>query len=603
MTTRRKQIAGIVCLVIVLAIAWWTWQSFGPPPKIVVSRQTTYLTEPLAEDGLPHYGQALREARIEGVTPEDNGAVPFWQAMWPGDAKTVVSDQDRDAFAKELGIEPELLDATQRLELHWADEVHELIAWKQKELGRSNTVEGAQDDASDEQPAIDETEPDDLHPVYHESNSWRAWGSDLYDYAQGTPWKTDDIPPLADWLKRNQRQLDLLVEAAERPRWYSPSFAMLRGERWAVSQVLDFKETQAARSAYYGLGRRTMAHLGNGDLEAAWRDTRAILLLARHLAQDGLIVSELTAMAIRGAAEENLHHLLTHPDLTQQLARQIHADLQAMPPIPVFAVALGRGDRYMDLETLLQHAESAGRTLGLSQGFTIDMLSHLSVDLNIALPIVNEVTDLRVSAAEKLTARQREQAMLKVKERMDELARYQGFGQLLLGVGNRSVRSCIMSAELSTMTDDLFVGLMELQDRSYTELALIRLAAALAVYRSENGQYPATLDALFPDHLDEIPVDFFQEKPFVYQRTDDGFLLYSLGANGRDDGGSHAQRGKYRGYPIHEDTADSVKNLLGNQDLDFSDEVLIPPEADDISIRYPLPVAKFPEPPQTFPAE
>ena len=48
-----------------------------------------------------------------------------------------------------------------------------------------------------------------------------------------------------------------------------------------------------------------------------------------------------------------------------------------------------------------------------------------------------------------------------------------------------------------------------------------------------------TLDALVPAALPAIPADPMSGQPFHYQRTDNGwFKLWSVGLNGRDDGGS-----------------------------------------------------------------
>ena len=63
------------------------------------------------------------------------------------------------------------------------------------------------------------------------------------------------------------------------------------------------------------------------------------------------------------------------------------------------------------------------------------------------------------------------------------------------------------------------------------------LALALAEYKREHGQYPDTLSDLSPKYLKTIPKDRFTDKPLKYQRQDQGYLLYSVGANGQDDKG------------------------------------------------------------------
>ncbi|MBN2021508.1 MAG: hypothetical protein JW809_01825 [Pirellulales bacterium] len=73
-------------------------------------------------------------------------------------------------------------------------------------------------------------------------------------------------------------------------------------------------------------------------------------------------------------------------------------------------------------------------------------------------------------------------------------------------------------------------------NRADAKLRILLAELALAGYREMHGQWPATLDALVPEWLDAVPKDHFRDGPLVYQRTDQGYELYSVGANGRDDG-------------------------------------------------------------------
>jgi hypothetical protein len=48
---------------------------------------------------------------------------------------------------------------------------------------------------------------------------------------------------------------------------------------------------------------------------------------------------------------------------------------------------------------------------------------------------------------------------------------------------------------------------------------------------------PKSLDALAPKYLAKIPDDYFTGKPLPYRPNENGYLLYSFGMNGKDDGG------------------------------------------------------------------
>src|SRR5207248_4735859 len=65
------------------------------------------------------------------------------------------------------------------------------------------------------------------------------------------------------------------------------------------------------------------------------------------------------------------------------------------------------------------------------------------------------------------------------------------------------------------------------------------LACALDRFRLANGQFPETLGALVPRFISQSPNDVITGESLKYRRTDDGqFILYSVGWNEKDDGGT-----------------------------------------------------------------
>ena len=67
---------------------------------------------------------------------------------------------------------------------------------------------------------------------------------------------------------------------------------------------------------------------------------------------------------------------------------------------------------------------------------------------------------------------------------------------------------------------------------------LLITAIALERYRGRHGSYPPMLQALAPDLLLQVPVDFMDGQPIRYRLTGDGhFVLYSVGLDCVDNGG------------------------------------------------------------------
>jgi hypothetical protein len=78
-------------------------------------------------------------------------------------------------------------------------------------------------------------------------------------------------------------------------------------------------------------------------------------------------------------------------------------------------------------------------------------------------------------------------------------------------------------------------------DAEYRDAMSVRVTVTalwLAVYRQEQGRYPASLQELVPAYLPEVPLDVYDGQPLRYQRRGDGFVLYSIGPDGQDNGGA-----------------------------------------------------------------
>jgi hypothetical protein len=74
-------------------------------------------------------------------------------------------------------------------------------------------------------------------------------------------------------------------------------------------------------------------------------------------------------------------------------------------------------------------------------------------------------------------------------------------------------------------------------------------AIALKRYQLRHGAFPSELQALVPEFSSEVPRDPVDGKPLRYRPNADGtFLLYSIGADGKDGGGDVTPGGNYKTF-------------------------------------------------------
>jgi len=69
-----------------------------------------------------------------------------------------------------------------------------------------------------------------------------------------------------------------------------------------------------------------------------------------------------------------------------------------------------------------------------------------------------------------------------------------------------------------------------------------QIALASKIYKNQEGRFPENIAELIPDILAKEPVDPFTGEPFIYKHQDDGFMVYSVGSNEKDDLGRATYR-------------------------------------------------------------
>jgi hypothetical protein len=131
---------------------------------------------------------------------------------------------------------------------------------------------------------------------------------------------------------------------------------------------------------------------------------------------------------------------------------------------------------------------------------------------------------------------------------------------------------------LSNMLVAPFGRLVEEDASSRARLTLAAAALAVERRRIDAGTWPDSLAALVPEYLGEVPLDPFTGAPVRYVIGDRGVLLYSIGPNGRDDGGLSQEDAAQHGAARPKDWDLTFRllhpELRGCSRASFRDEVM-----------------------------
>jgi hypothetical protein len=92
-----------------------------------------------------------------------------------------------------------------------------------------------------------------------------------------------------------------------------------------------------------------------------------------------------------------------------------------------------------------------------------------------------------------------------------------------------------------TLTPDLTRPRV-LAEQIAAERRATHLICHLLTHRAKVGAYPDSLDELEATDLAQLRIDPFSGEDFVYRKTADGFTLYTVAQDLKDDGGKHDER-------------------------------------------------------------
>jgi hypothetical protein len=482
-----------LCAVISPAIAELAAQT-QPKPKLPVGEDTTYVAGPLDAEGYIDYQAALNERLGKGIAPDMNANVLLWQALGPapeGDAGMPAE------FFQRLGMEKPPRDGAYLTGL-WA-------------YLRDHT---------------------NLKPRAIEA---------AFDATQ-RPWTAKDHPHSAAWLKANEAPLAVAVEATRRPLYFNPliSAAAEKGRGPMVGALLP--GVQKSRELASALVARAMLRVGEGKFDEAWQDLLACHRLGRLVARGGTLIEALVGIALDAIASNADLAFLEPSDMTSQQIKACLHDLQGLPPMPPLADKIDLAERFTYLDSLQSIRRGGFAALGDGLGMKnpYDAKALEKVDWEAALRAGNAWYD-RLAAALRLPGRaERKRAMDQIENDLRALKLETERAKLALGSGKDTPDKAagkVLGETLITLMMPSARKVTDAHDRAEQIQRNLHVAFALAAYRRDAGRYPAQLGDLAPGYLAAVPDDLFAGKPLVYRPADAGYLLYSVGSNGKDEGG------------------------------------------------------------------
>ncbi len=346
---RLLKAIGVLFVLLAIFIYW----NFLRWPELKISRETTYITEPLTADGtrVDYLAAYEREFYPPEMKTDDNGYRLVVRALGPGvlSYASDLSDFDKAAvyaqICEKLGLDasvPSTMTCEEGSEFLWQYA---------------------------EKTGLDSEQKDELIRRLFR------------------PWTLGELPMMKEWLDQNGPFMDLLHEAAQKPTYAIPRVSVA-GKK-ALYNDVDMDHDQMQRTFARMLQNRAQYRVATGDIDGAVQDVLTCKRLGNVVQGIGFITTNLIGLAFEGLANGIGIAANREYQPTAEQLKQFADQLNAIPPHPGLERTM-LAERYFALDVIQASAWGDGQvaeTIGERAGapLAVQTFSVVSVDWNIVL--------------------------------------------------------------------------------------------------------------------------------------------------------------------------------------------------------------------------
>ena len=322
---------------------------------------------------------------------------------------------------------------------------------------------------------------------------------------------------ITQYLTDNQQTLELLHRGAAIEYSRYP-VDLRRGFECLLPDISNISD---------GAGLLTLEaviHAENGKAEQAVDSITSTFGLARSLSKEPIIVSQLVRIACQAYAVSAMEHAINKTEFTdEQFVNLSQSLVNAEDPCAMTRAFAG--ERCMGLSAYKMPAAQILQVLYLFDDHThlfgvlaiwlYRFVGLADMDLIVYTNVMNDYLK-----AIQLPPHKSLDAVDVIEENIKEISKIHILLRFMPGFSRCTTIDVRNAAQLRT---------------AQTGLAIQR-------YRLATGKLPDSLAELVPTYLDAVVKDPFDGKDLRYKKLETGFVVYSIGEDGSDDGGKERPR-------------------------------------------------------------
>ncbi len=360
------------------------------------------------------------------------------------------------------------------------------------------------------------------------------------------------------WVQEHDDALELIIEGSQRPYyWRTYESKMAAGGMMGVL----LPNLSVFRNLARSLRWRAWLRAEQGRFEDSFAVMKSCYRLGQHIRGDKTFIEQLVGIAIEALSVRTVREIVGGYEIDSTVLTDFQRDFEQIIADENFAISLkaerlsmydeiqrcftsdrfGKGHlyipRFRKISDMASNYEEAG-----VEPFILDLVYSVPFlfghpNKEETLKSVNELYDYYKQLSLKTAAQ-----IHADNEAIDDKLNKISSDNILIGILVPAVRRVI-----------------EISNRLPTDVGAALTIIAILRYNGDISPYPQDLNQLVTaGYLKQLPMDSFADKPLSYRKTEDNFILYSVGPNFTDEGGQYSRDSKGR-----------IKNWLDNGDAVF----------------------------------
>ncbi len=360
------------------------------------------------------------------------------------------------------------------------------------------------------------------------------------------------------WVQEHNDALELIIEGSRRPYYWRTYKSDSEKPDEMIGVVLP--NLSVFRDLAYSLRCRAWLSAEQGRYEDAFNDVKSCYRFGQHIRGDKTLVEQLVGIAVEAISVRTIRDIVGGYEIDSTVLANFQRSFEQIIADENFTISL-KAERLMIYDEIQRCFTSDRIGKGHLYLPRFRKISDLAGSYENAEGLEYFLLDLLASAPFLFSHPNKQETLRMANEFYDYCEQLSLKTAAQMHAESDAIRDKIEKL----FSDNIFLGsfspavrrIIEISNRLPTDVGAALTMIAIFRYNGDTGRYPQNLNQLVSaGYLKQLPIDAYSDKPLVYKKTEDNFILYSIGPDFKDDGGVSGKdkKGRARQWRDNGDT-------------------------------------------------